>query len=478
MAIISAIVDIFNAIGNFLWGPWTQIFLICTGLYLMFGTKFFVFRKFGTLMKETMGQMFKKQETDTKGLTSVQAVFSALAGTIGMGNIAGTASAIAVGGPGAVFWMWLIAFLGMTVKTSEVTLAVHYRDVDGDGNIHGGPMYYMKKALNAKVIAVVFSIGIFFNALLMADVMQLHTIADTTSAAYGWNPYIVVGVMIVLMLLACLGGLKSVGKVCGTLVPIMTILWIGIAILAIILNIGEVPRAFGEIFGGAFSGTAATGGFAGSTIALAIQQGAARGTGSNDAGLGVAPIIHATADTDHPFKQGMWGAAEVFIDTIIVCTMTALLIILPEGVWNSGETGSALSLKGLQAVLPLHVANVVMIIALAAFCFSTTLVFYVYFETATINLFGKNSFKYVKWLYFIMPLVFAGYTDVDKLWGGLANTATGLCLLPNLVVLVMLAPVFFTLLKDWESGEKKYATKITDGNTDHYVKLSPNYKEK
>ena len=473
MAVISAIVDFFNVVGNFLWGPWTQIFLLCVGAYLLIGTKFYVFRRFGYIMKNTLGKMFKKQETDTKGLTSVQAVLSALAGTIGMGNISGTASAIAVGGPGAVFWMWLFAFFGMSVKTCEVTLAVHYRDVDKDGTVHGGPMYYMKKALNAKVLAIIFSIGLFFNALLMAGTMQLHTVVEAADASYGWNPYVVAAVLVVLMAFAVLGGVKSVGKVCGVLVPFMTVIWIALAIISICFNVTEIPRVFAQIFEGAFNGTAATGGFTGATIALAVQQGAARGTGSNDAGVGVAPCVHATADVSHPFLQGMWGTAEVFIDTIIVCTMTALIILLPENVWNSGETGVALTLKGLTAVLPAAPANAILNICVAAFCFSTALVFYIYYETASINLFGKKSFKYIRWLYFIFPLVFAGYSNVNALWNGFANTATALCLLPNLVALVLLAKPFFGLIKDWE-GDHKYDTAKVDG-TDHYIKVSEKY---
>ena len=479
MGIINGFVELCNTVGGFLWGPWTQIFLIAVGIYLTIGTKFYQVRKFGYIMKNTVGTIFQKREDSKVGLTEVQAVMGALAGTIGMGNISGTASAIAIGGPGAVFWMWIFAFFGMMIKTSEVTLAVHYREVSPDGKeIHGGPMYYMKKALNSKLLAVIFSFGLFFNALLMASTMQTHTIVEAAGASYGFNPYVVAVVVVGLAALAILGGLKSIGKVCETFVPVMTVIWILAALYILATNFTQIPRVFSSIFLEAFAPTPAAGGFVGASVAMAIQQGASRGTGSNDAGLGVAPCIHATAEVDHPFKQGLWGTAEVFIDTIIVCTMTAFIILAPVGAdgvptWASGESGVALTLLGMQQSMPAFMADLIVNICVAAFCFSTVLVFYVYYETASINLFGKKSFKYIKWLYFIFPIAFAGYTNVNALWGGFANVATGLCLLPNLIALVLLSGSFFGLVKDYD-GERKYLTAITD-KSHQYIKTHPAY---
>lgn len=462
MNIISAIVDGSVAIANFLWGPWTQIALLVIGAYLMIGTKFYAVRKFGYVMKTTLGMLFHKQTTQTKGLTQVQAVMGALAGTIGMGNIAGTATAIAIGGPGAVFWMWIFAFFAMTVKCAEVTLAVHYREVSPDGEIHGGPMFYMEKAIGSKLLSKLFSFGLFVNAILMASVMQIHTVVDSAQSTYGWNPYIVAGVLCLILIFACIGGLKSVGKVCGTLVPIMSLVWIITGIVVVVAKIGNLPHAFGLIFGNAFTGSSAVGGFAGSTIALAIKQGASRATGSNDAGLGLAPCVHATADVEHPFKQGMWGITEVFIDTIVVCTFTALIILLPIDVWHSGATGVSLTLEGLRSVLPTGLADIIVNVCVAAFCFSTTVVFYVYFEDASNNLFGKKPFKYLRWAFFLFPVIFAGYGNVNNLFDGFANMATGLCLWPNLIAIVILSKPFFGLLKDYESGERLYDTAKID----------------
>lgn len=475
--IVSSIIDVSNIIGNLLWGWYTQVFMILVGAYMLFGTKFYVFRRFGYIMKNTLGKMFVRTENNTAGLTSVQAVLGALAGTIGMGNIAGTASAIAVGGPGAVFWMWLFAFLGMSTKTAEVTLAVHYREVAPDGSyIYGGPMYYMRKAMNAKVLSVVFSVGLILNCVLMASTMQTHTIIEAVTSAYDVNPYLIAGFVVLLSVLSILGGLKSLGKVCEFLVPIMTIVWFGITVIVIGGNITEVPRAISSIFVNAFTPTSATGGFLGASVALAIQQGAARGTNSNDAGVGVAPCIHATADVEHPFQQGLWGTTEVFIDTIVVCTLTALIILTPHDVWNSGASGVALAMAAVETVLPSTISNILITFCIFGFCFSSVLAFYVYYETACVNLFGTKAFKVLKWLYFLFPLVFAGYADVNALYGGFANIGSGLCLLPNLVAVVILAKPFFGLVKDWESGERKYDTKVTDHNH-RYIKMCKAYED-
>ena len=426
-------------------------------------------------MKNTLGSMFKKSEASTNRLTSVQAVMSALSGTIGMGNIAGTASAIAVGGPGAVFWMWVFAFTGMSLKMAEVTLAVHYRDVDANGKTYGGPMYYMKKALNSKLLACIFCFGLFFNCLMMSATMQTHTIAESLNASFNINPYITAIVVCLLTFLAVQGGIKIVGKTCEVLTPVMTIVWVVTALIVLFSNFTHIPRVFELIIVHAFSPTAAVGGFAGSTIAQAIKQGPARGTGSNDAGVGVAPCIHATAEVDHPFRQGLWGSTEVFVDTIIVCSMTAFIILAPVDVWSSGATGVTLTLAGLQSVLPTTLADIVLNLCVAAFCFSTVLVFFVYYETASVYLFGQKFFKVVKWLYFIVPILFAGYANVDKLWGGFANIASGLCLLPNLVALILLSRPYFALIKDFE-GEQKYKTAYTDKTKD-YIKVHPEYKK-
>lgn len=469
--IVSSIIDMSNVFGGLLWGWYTQLFLILVGIYLLVGSKFYVFRKFRYIIKNTIGKMFEKKDNKTAGLSSVQAVFGALAGTIGMGNIAGTASAIAVGGPGAVFWMWIFAFLGMSIKTAEVTLAVHYREVASDGSsIYGGPMYYMRKAMNAKVLSIIFSIGLILNCVLMASTMQTHTIIEAVTASYDINPYLIAIAVVALTMMAVLGGLKSIGKVCEFLVPIMTVVWFLIAGTVIIGNIANVPHAVSSIFVNAFTPTSATGGFLGASISLAIQQGAARGTGSNDAGVGVAPCIHATANVEHPFLQGIWGAVEVFIDTIIVCTLTALIILTPNDIWSSGASGVALTMSAINTVFPQSIGNFLVTICIFGFCFSTVLSFYVYYETACVNLFGKKSFKFLKWLYFLFPLAFAGYADVNALYGGFANIGSGLCLLPNLIAIVILAKPFFGLLHDWESGERKYDTSITDLNH-NYIKM-------
>lgn len=474
---ITQFIALSNVIGNLLWGWYTQAFLLLIGAYLLIGTRLYVFRKFAYILKNTLGKAFEKRTTDTAGLTPVQAVLGALAGTIGMGNIAGTASAIAVGGPGAVFWMWLFAFLGMSLKMQEVTLAVHYREVAPDGSsIYGGPMYYMKKALNAKALAALFSVGLILNCLFMADTMQIHTIIEATQEAYHINGYVICGVVVILAMSAILGGLKKIGRVCEILVPAMTVIWLVVAVVVLLGNFQHIPAAIQSIFSDAFRSTVAAGGFLGASLSLTIQQGAARGTGSNDAGVGVAPCLHATADVEHPIKQGMWGATEVFIDTIIVCSLTAFIILSPEGVWHSGKTGVALTMAAINTVVPAKITNFVVTLCISAFCLSTVIAFFVYYQTACVNLFGEQAFKYLKWLYFIIPMMFAEYKNVNALYGGFANIGSGLCLLPNLIALAFLTKPFFGLLKDWESGERKYDTSITDKNH-HYIKMCDAYRK-
>lgn len=467
-----------NVVGNLLWGWYTQAFILLVGAYLLVGTRFYVFRKFGFIMKNTLGKAFDKQTTTTAGLTPWQAVLGAVAGTIGMGNIAGTASAIAVGGPGAMFWMWIFAFLGMSIKMEEVTLALHYREVAPDGSsIYGGPMYYMKKALNAKVLSFLFSIGLILNCLLMASTMQTHTIIESVQAAYNVNGYIVAGIVVILSFLAIYGGLKQIGKVCEILVPAMTVIWLLIAVVVVLGNITNVPAALWSVVRDAFRPTAAVGGFAGASIALAVQQGAARGTGSNDAGVGVAPILQATADCKHPITQGWWGATEVFFVTHIICSLTALIILTPKGVWSEGKTGVALTMAAIETVIPPILANFLVTLCIFAFCFSTIVAFFVYYQTVCVDMFGEKSFKYLRWLYFILPMVFAEYKNVNALYGGFANIGTGLCLLPNMVALTLLAKPFFGLLKDWESGEKKWNTAYTD-KSHHYILMCDEYRQK
>jgi AGCS family alanine or glycine:cation symporter len=386
-----------------------------------------------------------------------------------MGNMAGVATALSIGGPGAIFWMWVMAFFGMITKAAEISIAVHYREIDAEGNIHGGPMYYIRKALGWKTLTVFFSIGITINCIFTSSLLQAHTVGRALEASYGINPYLTTSIMGLITMMVAIGGIRRIGRFCEALVPLMTLVYLMSGLLIVIANFSLIPQALGEILNYAFAPAPAIGGFAGAAVMTAIQIGMARGMLSNEAGLGTAPMIHANAETEHPFQQGLWGAAEVFIDTTVVCTITAL-IILCSGVLANGSSGIELLLEGFATYYSPMAANAIISIAIVTFCLSTQIGFFVYFETALVDLFNQRIFGIIKWLYFLPGIIFAGITNVDQLWV-LANISVALSALPNLVALLFLSGVFVKLMRDYMSGEKKYSTKLTDENK-QYIKVA------
>jgi AGCS family alanine or glycine:cation symporter len=402
-------------------------------------------------------------------MTPFQATTTSLAGTVGMGNMAGVATALSLGGPGAIFWMWVLAFFGMVTKAAEVTLAVHYRDIDEHGHVHGGPMYYIRKALGWKSLAVLFSIGVTFNAFFSSSLLQAHTVGRAFSASYGANPFVVTGIMAAITASVALGGVRRIGRFCEALVPIMTVAYVAGGLIIVAANAAAIPDVFSQIFRYALAPAPALGGFAGAGVMMAIQMGMARGMLSNEAGLGTAPMVHANAETEHPFRQGLWGAAEVFIDTTVICTITAL-IILSAGVLGNGHTGIEMLLDAFATHYSADVANAFISIAILTFCLSTQIGFFVYFETALVSLIGEKAFGYIKWVYFLPGVLFAGISNVDQLWA-LANISVAASALPNLLALLMLGGVFMTLMNDYLKGDMKYATHIIDENR-QYVKVA------
>ena len=459
-----------TTISDWLWGPWTMIFIAFVSVYLTVKTRFFQVTHFGYLFRRTFGQLFDRSgDRDNERMTPFQATTTSLAGTVGMGNMAGVATALSIGGPGAIFWMWVLAFFGMITKAAEITLAVHYRDVDPDGHLRGGPMYYIQKALGWKSLAVLFSIGVTINAFFSSSLLQAHTVGRAFDATYGINPYLTTGVMAVITATVAVGGVHRIGRFCERLVPIMTLLYMLAGLVIVFANFSKLPDSFGQIFEFAFAPAPALGGFAGAAVMSAIQMGMARGMLSNEAGLGTAPMVHANADTEHPFRQGLWGAAEVFIDTTLVCSITAL-IILSSGVLADGSTGIEMLLSAFATHYSPDVAGAFVSISILTFCLSTQIGFFIYFKTALVNLFGEKVFDYVKWTYFLPGVVFAGITNVDQLWA-LANISVAVSALPNLVALLSLSGVFKVLMHDYLSGENRFATKVTDA-TKNYVKTA------
>ena len=464
-----AFLTLITRISDLMWGPWTMIFIAVVSVYLTIRTRFFQVSSFVYIMRNTFGQMFDRSGDQSKEqMTPFQATTTSLAGTVGMGNMAGVATALSIGGPGAIFWMWVLAFFGMITKAAEVTIGVHYRDVDENGQTHGGPMYYINKALGWKSLAVLFSIGVTINCFFSSSLLQAHTVGRAFNASYGISPYLVTGVMAIVTATVAIGGVRRIGRFCEALVPFMTVMYLASCLVILIANASQLPSVLGEIFRFALAPAPAVGGFAGAAVLSAIQMGMARGMLSNEAGLGTAPMVHANAETPHPFRQGLWGAAEVFIDTTVVCTITAF-IILSSGVLANGNTGIEMLLDSFATFYSPELANTFISIAILTFCLSTQIGFFVYFETALVSLFGENVFRYVKWVYFLPGVAFAGITNVDQLWA-LANISVAASALPNLVALLFLSGVFMTLMKDYLSGENRFATVRTDASR-QYVRM-------
>ena len=463
----------FNAASNldaFLWGPWTMCFIAFVSIFLTFKSRFFQLSNFRYIFSETFLKVFQRSDIREKNTISpFQATSTSLAGTVGMGNMAGVATALSIGGPGAIFWMWVLALFGMITKAAEITLAIHYREVDDNGDIFGGPMLYIKKALGWRFLAILFSLCITINCIFTSSLLQAHTVGRALDASYNINPYLTTSLMAFVTMVVTIGGVRRIGKFCEALVPLMTLLYLGFGLIIFFANIESLPEVFMQILSYAFSPAPAVGGFAGASIMMAIQMGMARGMLSNEAGLGTAPMVHANAETKHPFQQGLWGAAEVFFDTTLVCTITAV-VILSSGVLAGGNSGIELLLDGFSSYYSTATASIIISVAITTFCLSTQIGFFIYFKTALTELVGKKIFRIIKWIYFLPGIIFAGITNVDQLWQ-LANISVAVSAIPNLVALLFLSGVFINLMQDYISGKMKYETKLID-ESKKYIKKS------
>jgi AGCS family alanine or glycine:cation symporter len=357
-------------IDSFLWGPWTMGFLAGVAVFFTVRSGFFQVKGFGYIVRNTLGRLRADSATVAgQVMTPVQAAATSLAGTVGMGNMAGVATALSVGGAGAIFWMWLLAFFGMMSKTVEITLGVHYRERDPDGRFRGGPQHSIRRGLGWKPLALLFSAGMLINAVFAASMLQSHTVGRALLASYRINPYLVTGSMAIITALVVLGGIRRIGRFSERLVPIMTMVYLAGGLVVIAVNVEAIPGVLGSIFSHAFSATAGAGGAAGVAVSTAIKQGMARGMLSNEAGMGSAPMVHATAQTDHPFQEGLWGAFEVFFDTMLICSITALAI-LSTGAMAGGESGIELLLAAFAKVFPLSLASIIVSVLIVTFCLS------------------------------------------------------------------------------------------------------------
>ena len=445
-----------------LWGPWTMAFLAGVAVFFTVRSGFFQVTGLGYIVRHTVGRLAPGGAGTVKGqlMTPAQAAATSLAGTVGMGNMAGVATALSVGGPGAIFWMWLLAFFGMMSKTVEITLGVYYRERGSDGQLRGGPQFTIRRGLGWSPLAVLFSAGMLINAVFAASMLQSHTVGRALLASYSMDPYVVTGAMAVVTALVVLGGVRRIGHFSERLVPIMTVAYIIGGLVVILVNFETLPSALGSIFSNAFTPTSGAGGVAGVAVSTAIKQGMARGMLSNEAGMGSAPMVHAIAETDHPFQQGVWGAFEVFFDTLVICSITALAI-LSTGAMAGGASGIELLLAAFAEVFPLSVASIIVSVSIATFCLSTQIGFYVYFETCLVHLVGVRPARVLRWLYFVPGVLVAGVADVDRLWV-VANIAVAVVAIPNLVAMLCLGGVFMTLMKDELSGRRLYAMKNVD----------------
>lgn len=461
----SVIESINSAVNDFIWGVPAMICIIGVGLVLSFRTKFIQIRKFPYAMKVTIGRMFKKKEAADGAMTPFQAVCTALAATVGTGNIAGVAGAIAIGGPGAVFWMWISAILGMCTKFSEVTLAVHFREKNEKGELVGGPMYYIKNGLKKHWhwLAYLFSIFGVLTVFGTGNATQVNTITTAIDSAlenYGImsgdsakTVNLIIGIILaVLLAMILLGGIKRIGQVTEKLVPFMALLYIVFAIGVIALNIQNIPSVFSLIIEGAFNPASVTGGAVGSFF-MSMKKGVSRGIFSNEVGLGTGSIAHACADTRKPVKQGFFGIFEVFVDTIVICTLTALVILCSEVPINFGSTaGAELTISGFTSTYGSWV-SIFTAVAMCCFAFSTIVGWGLYGARCIEFLFGSKVNKPFMLVYSLVAIVGATM-DLGLLWS-IAETFNGLMAIPNLIAVFLLSGVVVKLVKEYFAKEGK-----------------------
>ncbi len=455
---LEIITSVNKVLNDFIWGIPAMVCILGVGLYLAVRTGFMPLRKFGYAMKNTLGRIFKKQKAAKGALTPFQAVCTALSATVGTGNIAGVAGAIAIGGPGAVFWMWISAILGMGTKFAEVTLAVHFRERNKNGDYVGGPMYYIKNGLGKNWMWLAYLYAFFGVCAVFGtgNATQVNTITSAVNTALvNYNVLsadslavsnLVIGIVIcVVVALILIGGMKRIGSVAEKLVPVMAGLYILLGIGLIVLRIDRVPAAFAAIFQGAFNPAAFTGGVVGSFF-ISLQKGVARGIFSNEAGLGTGSIAHACADTSDPAKQGLYGIFEVFMDTIVICTLTALVVLLSGIEVPYGQAaGAELTISGFTNVYGNWI-SIFTAVAMCCFAFSTIVGWGLYGARCAEFLLGSKILLPFNIAYCLIAILGAT-TDLGLIWS-ISETFNGFMAVPNLIAVFLLAPVVLRLIRE------------------------------
>jgi AGCS family alanine or glycine:cation symporter len=450
--------------------PPMVVVLLGVGLWLMIGLKFYPLRKLGAAF---VGLFERDKDAKSGEISPFAALSTALSGQVGTGNLAGVATAITLGGPGALFWMWITALFGMALAFAEGALAIRYRERRPDGHYQGGPMYYIRHGLGKKWrwLGVLFCIGALLSSIATGNMIQANSFADSVHGLTGWPDWVAGVIAAVGVFAVIIGGIKSIGRVAETIVPFMAIAYVVMAVLALLLNVSEVPAAFATVFESAFSGQAATGGFLGAGMIMAVRAGVARGLFSNEAGQGSTPIAHAVAQTDDPARQGRFAMMGTFIDTLVICTATGLVMLTVQGafphtgpdgvqvmqehVWTSDLRGFAMTQAAYDAAFPIKVLGDVSIgaliasVALLLFVFTTLISWGYYGERATTYLFGQKLAIPFRLIWVVMIFV-GSFQEIEFIWrlGDIFNAAMAL---PNLIALVALSGVVFALAK----GDKK-----------------------
>ena len=464
---VETITRLNEAINQIIWGIPMMLLIVGVGLYLSLRLRFLQFRRFGHILKNTVGKAFERGAGHAGAVSPFKAMCTALAASIGTGNIAGVAGAIALGGPGAIFWMWVSAVFGMCTKYAEVTLSIAYRQRNAAGDWVGGPMYYIKNGLSRgwHWLGILFALFGALAAFGIGNMTQINTIAGTvtetlhqlsgntlslrTLELLPWGISILCGIVSAVVLL---GGIQRLADVCGLLVPAMAVLYIAASLGVILMNLSAVPEALAAIFTGAFAPAALAGGLAGISIKTVIVKGIGRGIFSNEAGLGSAPIAHAAADVDQPAKQGIFGIFEVFIGTMVVCTMTALVILLGVGIQQieyGTDTGAGLAIRGFQAVYGQGLPGVLVSVCLSLFALSTVLTWALYGTRCVEFLFGYRASKLYQVIFCLVACI-SGGVSLELAWS-VADTLNGLMAVPNLIAVALLSPVVFRLTREYFS---------------------------
>lgn len=450
-AVFQAIENVNTKVNTIVWGIPMLLLLLAVGLYLTVGTRFFQVTKFGYVLKNTIFSMFRKGQNtekskDKDAISPFQALATALAATVGTGNIVGVATAIAAGGAGAIFWMWVSAFFGMMTKYAEIVLGIYFRHKNEKGEWVGGPMYYIEKGLHQKWLAVLFAVFCLLASFGIGSVAQVNGISTAMESSFHIPNYVTGIVICLLAGFIVFGGLKRIVTVTEKFVPLMALLYIVGALVVIVANFRNILPAFGEIFGSAFQLKSVGGGVMGYGIARAMRYGFARGIFSNEAGLGSSVLVHSSADVEEPVEQGLWGIFEVFFDTIVICTLTALAILTTGAHTVEGLEGVAITMYAFEAVFG-RAGSYVVSVGIVLFAFSTLLGWSVYGCRVSEYLGGRNCMQVYKVLFLLVSFI-GSVSSVQLVWD-LADTFNGLMALPNLVGVLLLSPLVFRITANY-----------------------------